>query len=510
MAYARSRPQSAVGRQALSTRNSEPEHKFGSGPSRARLHVGDTHVGPGSYKQQVSMQAQLTSQKPSAPAYHFGKMRRPSTAGAKINPTGPGEYKLKGTLGPQFVGKSDPSFSFGTSARSKGNGQDDAPAPMLGVSSMGTQVEKRTAPAVTLSGRTKFGAAYREIIGAGPAAYKTVSSMGRQADSTRRSAPGGSFGMGRKGVVIETRHDTPGPGSYKLPGAVGRNLESNRKSGPSFSMRGREKFGSTVDTNEAAAAPGPGAYKPRIVNARHRKGPVHTIGGKNTFAERRAVTPGPGAYRAAGSMGRQLGSKKRSNPTFRFSMEARMPKDKIAGEGSGTYKIRGSVGFQPESTRRNQACFSFGSSRPGGAGRRVGWEEDDVPGPGHYAVPGAMGAQALSHSRSAAAPSLAGREKFGDPYGFVKTATGGQYALSSAVGHQSMSTKRSENSFSFGMGRRTDSDAATAAANMFPGPGAYQAAKSVGRQPLSTRRSAPEPSFRGREKFGDPYGPEQD
>lgn len=63
--------------------------------------------------------------------------------------------------------------------------------------------------------------------------------------------------------LIETEVDTPGPGSYVLKTTMAKNPVSVFRSPPSFSMRGREKFGSPdlkACDRTTQLEPGPGAY----------------------------------------------------------------------------------------------------------------------------------------------------------------------------------------------------------------------------------------------------------
>jgi hypothetical protein len=82
-------------------------------------------------------------------------------------------------------------------------------------------------------------------------------------NATVYMAPKIGFGTAARPGLLEGDTETPGPGSYVLKTTMAKNPNSNFRSPCSFSMRGREKFGSPdlkASDRTTQMEPGPGAY----------------------------------------------------------------------------------------------------------------------------------------------------------------------------------------------------------------------------------------------------------
>jgi len=113
--------------------------------------------------------------------------------------------------------------------------------------------------------------------------------------------------------VYKRQGENPGPGAYPLPSTLYKHPSSSFISPPSFSMRGREKFGSpdlkAVDRT-TQLEPGPGTYS--IKDDVERR--VRAIKFSRAKAERGALAvgskpglePGPGHYKSVGALGKQV------------------------------------------------------------------------------------------------------------------------------------------------------------------------------------------------------------
>jgi hypothetical protein len=96
--------------------------------------------------------------------------------------------------------------------------------------------------------------------------------------------------------------DAPGPGAYNIPKFIGSDGAIIKKASPSFSIRGREKFGSVMDSKDAAKLPGPGAYTVTVPKDSIKP----TIAGKWRPTNSQDKKPGPGTYKIPGAFGSQM------------------------------------------------------------------------------------------------------------------------------------------------------------------------------------------------------------
>ena len=121
-----------------------------------------------------------------------------------------------------------------------------APGTYAVPDSLGKQASstKRSAPSVSF-GLGQRPPAYRQDKDnlTGPGEYPINGSMGTQPLSTKRSAPAAKL-KSRVHKVHKPSSTRTGPGCYKVKQAVGKQFESKNKTAPSAVMAGRTKFGS--------------------------------------------------------------------------------------------------------------------------------------------------------------------------------------------------------------------------------------------------------------------------
>jgi hypothetical protein len=153
-----------------------------------------------------------------------------------------------------------------------------------------------------------------------------VAKMGRSLmDSfyaTHKSAPEIGFGTSTRKPLLESTDEAPGPGAYSIKTTVlGNYPEAKIRTAPQFSLRSREKFGSPMTKAEDTSTimePGPGHYKPRIVNDRETIAPKYTIPKSRWIQDKAKLQPGPGAYNLPDACGKQPLSTKPNNLPVKF------------------------------------------------------------------------------------------------------------------------------------------------------------------------------------------------
>lgn len=256
--------------------------------------------------------------------------------------------------------------------------------------------------------------------GPGPAGYKPANhtSIGNQPQSTRATSPRPVIGTSaRGGRPIRKENIIPGPGAYKKKGFLGTQYDSERVTAPLFSVRGREKFGSTVD-GESGSFPGPGAYKTADIkkgHSKHRNGPKFSFAASTIDHKVHSSTPGPGTYKSVSSLGKQLLSQNPKACIYSFARARKAAlsnneEDGGGGGGDSSYAKVNAIGKQPQSTRPSLPAWRFGTST------RTTKRQNRYPGPGSYRNTNAIGKQKLSHKPTAPSCSMAGRERFGSPW----------------------------------------------------------------------------------------------
>ena len=160
---------------------------------------------------------------------------------------GPAAHESKSTLGPQFSGKSEPMWAFGTSQRFSEPAKDGANRPsaydLRG--SLGSQLEGKcpTQPAYSMGTSTRKGvekvfvsdghatATFAGVGSPGPATYMGAPGLGKQASSQNETPPTWLFGSLER-FKKQSGLNTPAPGTYVQPSAVGPQVNGRYESAP--------------------------------------------------------------------------------------------------------------------------------------------------------------------------------------------------------------------------------------------------------------------------------------
>ena len=257
-----------------------------------------------------------------------------------------------------------------------------------------------------------------------------VKKMGRSLmdsfEATHKSAPSIGFGTDTRKPLVEGDGEAPGPGAYSIKTTViGNYPESKIRTAPQFSLRSREKFGSPMTKAEDTSTimePGPGHYKPRIVNPIEMIAPKYTIPKSRWIQDKAKLQPGPGAYNLPDACGKQALSTK---PNF---LPAKFGKGKrpdlilvsTADVGPGEYGCGiGACDNQVDSRKRTFGNMKFSCSGRDQAPIGSRMVTDNIPGPGHYKLPQGLGGKGSGYVyRCSPQPRMSGREKFGSPFGW--------------------------------------------------------------------------------------------
>lgn len=118
-----------------------------------------------------------------------------------------------------------------------------------------------------------------------PGAYKAPDSIGKQADSTKRSAPAASFGLGsRPPARWHDKDNLTGPGEYPINGSMGQQPLSTKRSAPAAKIKGRVP----LVVKPASQRTGPGCYKVKQAmgkqfDSKKRSAPSATMAGRTRF-----------------------------------------------------------------------------------------------------------------------------------------------------------------------------------------------------------------------------------
>ena len=241
--------------------------------------------------------------KPAAPQFSIsGRIKDPNERRIDSG-VGPGKYVLKDGIGGRSSlshRKTAASFKFMQGKRDGGIFQPDyAPGPGSYTlpRGIGTQSDSnlRTAPAIAMAGREKFGslASLSETIGPGPGGGSLVK-KGLQQLITQKQAPQAVFSRGRRDASSKASSEAPGPGSYKNAGRV--LALSQYSSPPRISLSGRPKIPSS-SMNSA----GPGKVRDDTAIGKqalsHRRSyGGFTFGSRTSLGIKNQSGPGPGAY----------------------------------------------------------------------------------------------------------------------------------------------------------------------------------------------------------------------
>ena len=242
--------------------------------------------------------------------------------------------------------------------------------------------------------------------------------------ASHKSMPAIGFGTASRQGLVDATPDAPGPGAYSIKTTViGEYPESKIRTAPQFSLRSREKFGSPMTKAEDTTSimePGPGHYKPRIVNPNEFTAPKYTIPKSRWMQDKAKLQPGPGAYECIASCDRQVLSTKRNFMPGKFGKGKRP--DLIAvstGDvGPGEYGAGiGACQVQVDSRKKSTAGCLFAHTGRESAAIGARTVTDEIPGPGHYQLPKGVGGSGSGYAyRCSPMPRLSGREKFGSPF----------------------------------------------------------------------------------------------
>lgn len=294
---------STFGTQPLSARRSSASYGFGSATREhtAKLFVSNAHSataggragpGPASYSARTSIGSQIDGRKSSAPAWVMGtgdRFKHEDRASSAQAP-GPGQYALAGSFGMQATSsiRTQPAAGFGSAERShlekvfmseehnkslRGT-QSPGPCSYNIKGSLGKQDSSRLGIGASqptwVFGSTKrfqYDHVKRAAATPGPGTYVSDSSTGRQASSTRHTAPLFGFGSSDRSqqakLYLSPEHDkinfgqnSPGPCTYNLNGSVGVQHSSKDASQPSWGFGTADRWSPT----RRDQSPGPGAY----------------------------------------------------------------------------------------------------------------------------------------------------------------------------------------------------------------------------------------------------------
>jgi hypothetical protein len=246
--------------------------------------------------------------------------------------------------------------------------------------------------------------------------------------ATHKSAPSIGFGTSTRKPLLESTDEAPGPGAYSIKTTVlGNYPEAKIRTAPQFSLRSREKFGSPMTKAEDTSTimePGPGHYKPRIVNPQESIAPKYTIPKSRWIQDKAKLQPGPGAYNLPDACGKQPLSTKPNFMPGKFGKGKRPDLIMVstADVGPGEYGCGiGACDTQVDSRKRTFGNMKFSQSgrdqAPVGT-KSASWA-GSIPGPGQYKLQKGLGGKGSGYVyRCSPQPRLSGREKFGSPFGW--------------------------------------------------------------------------------------------
>lgn len=233
------------------------------------------------------------------------------------------------------------------------------------------------------------------------------------------------------------------------------------------------------------------------------------------------VSPGP-LYNMGSSFGSQLGSKNETAPSYRFGTKSTIEETGLAKEsrpGPGNYQTVGSVGRQIQSRRKNEPTWKFGSgSRWGNYKPKTG---PNGVFKGEYSTPAAslpqLPAGYLGDAPSYSFFGKAQRGELGAGGGvgvkpsFVSSPGPGEYAVSKSMGGQILSHRETSGTFKFGSSKRdeggkiyiTHAHERSLIGKHSPAPNLYKAESSIGPQWTSKNSNARMTKFGTGDRFSE-------
>ena len=187
----------------------------------------------------------LSTGKPLRPVRFRGRTKfgDPAAVGDAVNIPGPGTYK----------NVMDPKYS-------------PAPVPRL----LGKPKERRVPRGADVPG---------------PGSYRIEQAVGMQPQSTKRSAPSPSFGVGRRPLLARVDGEIDAaPGAYRIPDSMGAQFESTRPSGKSAVLRSRVPIRSKAHLSRI----GPAKYAQKQAlgkqfESKNRTAPSASFSGRTKF-----------------------------------------------------------------------------------------------------------------------------------------------------------------------------------------------------------------------------------
>lgn len=290
----------------------------------------------------------------------------------------------------------------------------------------------------------------------GPGTYGSVdaSSMGPQKRSNRLNAPSHGFGRAKRAVDDGDR-DYLGPGfasrtryttarmsvHFDVTPSIGKQAQSKRRTAPSASFGTAARFGNkSVISKQHSNADGVGVESPGFVyrlppssftpSAVIPAAPRHSFGTAPARPKQLVEirdsrnqprdAPGPGAYSVheEQSIGRQRTSARRNAPAVRIGTSVREKAAKVYFKGGSEKELQGteSPGPAAYSVRKETVLSgpapSMGMSAIAEEDTSL-WRENHFgrPGPGSHTLEPSLGKQTTSHRSTAPAPSFTQDDK---------------------------------------------------------------------------------------------------
>ena len=375
----------------------------------------------------------------------------------------------------------------------------------------------------------------------GPGSYAVRSTLGRH--PTMKSPGYMKMGTASTGLTGQDSGNDVGPNTYdseKMNRALRRSMSTSRKAPTiKFGKSRRPDYASDSNTNSVKflSSKWGGIGNPSVLSTVPRTQSINCSSRTKLVGDRAPKgldSPAP-TYAPSFESG---------GPTMLFGSAPRGSESKLAdGPGPGAFSIKSvTIGKQSQSTFRSSPSATllggrdkFGSplnvvadaESPGpGAYRlksstRVNHQESSPSvtiaarwrekkqrsssrgGPGAYQIPGGLGRQLLSTSKSASAMKF-GASNRPVPCGESGDVGPGEYKVDiSADKQHPLSTYKSPKPISFTKASQRPQESIT---SQTPGPNRYSVKSRYGHQYCSNRRSSPSPSLSGRTKFGSIFG----